>query len=291
MSAVDVPLEHLRRRLQATIRTTLVGDQAPVRDLSQPIRGDKGLFGPDSVTWRVHSDAAMLIGGIRALLMQTLHPRAMAGVADHSAYRTDPTGRLWRTAGYVGTTTFGTTKEAKAAIAMVKRVHTRVVGTTPTGEPYSANDPHLLAYVHATLVDSFLQSYTAYGAKGKLSAAEADQYVAEQARIAVLFQAEAFPTSTAELKQWMAGIRPELRSTPAAREAVRFLLFPPLQPQLLPVYGVLAAAAVSSLPLWARWELRVPKLPLTELLTVRPAAQALSKVIDWAMSAPFAEAH
>jgi uncharacterized protein (DUF2236 family) len=285
MASAD-PVEQLRRRLQNTIRTTLVGDQAPVRDLSEPVRGDAGLFGPDSVTWRVHSDAAMLIGGIRALLLQTLHPRAMAGVADHSAYRTDPTGRLWRTAGYVGTTTFGTTREAKAAIAMVKRVHQRVVGTTPTGEPYSANDPHLLAYVHATLVDSFLASYRAFGTKDALTADEADRYVAEQARIAVLFNAETFPTSTGELKQWMSRIRPELKSTPQSREAVRFLLVPPLPLQLLPVYGVLAAAAVSTLPLWARWELRLPKLPLTEALAVRPTAQAVSKIVDWAMSAP-----
>lgn len=273
----------LRRRMQSGLRTTLVGDDAPVVKLDD--RPDQGLFGPDSATWDVHSDAAMLIGGVRALLMQTLHPRAMAGVAEHSQYRTDPTGRLWRTARYVGTTTFGTTAEATAAIRGVQRVHDRVAGTTPDGQAYSANDPHLLAFVQATLVESFAVTRDRFGT-GRLSPAQLDRYVAEQARIADLFGADAFPTSWAGLNGWMADIRPELRATPAAREAVRFLLAPPLAVQLRGPYALLAAAAVSTLPWWARRELRLPVLPLTERLAVRPAAITLTRVLGWALEAP-----
>ena len=124
-------IEAARLQLQGAIRGALVGSAEPVRDLSQPVDGDVGLFGPGSATWAVHSDAAILIGGIRALLLQTMHPLAMAGVAEHSAYRSDPTGRLWRTSAYVGTTTFGSTAQAEQAVAIVRRVHESVVGIAP----------------------------------------------------------------------------------------------------------------------------------------------------------------
>ncbi len=277
-------VELVRRRLQSGLRTTLVGSDAPMIDLHR--RADEGLFGPASVTWRVNGDASVLVGGVRALLLQTLHPRAMAGVADHSAYRGDPTGRLWRTARYVGTTTFGTTDEAVAAIRGVQRVHRHVVGTTPEGEPYSASDPHLLAYVQATLVQSFVVAHDRFGARPHLSAEERDRYVAEQARITELFDAEDLPDTWRGLTLWMRDVRPELHATPAAREAVRFLLAPPLPVHLRAPYAVLAGAAVSTLPVWARRRLRLPVLPVTERLAVRPAAAALTRVLGWALAAP-----
>ena len=123
----------------------VAGEKKPVRDLSRPVEGDPGLFGPDSVTWRVHGDSSMFVGGLRALLLQLLHPLAMAGVAEHSDYRRHPDRRLARTAVFVATTTYGTTEEAEAAFAMVRRVHETVVGTAPDGRPYAANDPHLVA--------------------------------------------------------------------------------------------------------------------------------------------------
>ena len=280
----DSPVAVVRRQLQRSIRDMLVGNQATVRD-SLKSQSDTGLFGPESVTWQIHSDAAMLIGGVRSLLLQTVHPLAMAGVADHSAYRTDPTGRLQRTAGYVGVVTFGTTVEAKEAVAMVKRVHAKVVGFAPDGRTYAANDPHLLAWVHHTLVESFLQAYQRYGAK-PLSLADADRYVAEQAVLADLFGATPPARSVAELDAWMTSIRPELSAGSQARNAVRFLLFPPLAVQSLPFYGVLASAAVGLLPSWARRDLRLPRLPLTETIAVRPAAWALTQTLGWAMAAP-----
>ncbi len=279
------PLSSIRIGLQTAIRKTLVGDQPAVRDLSKPLSGDTGLFGPSSVTWRVHADSAMLIGGIRALLLQTIHPLAMAGVADHSSYRTDPTGRLWRTASFVGTTTYGTKAEAKHAVAIVKKVHERVVGQAPDGRSYEANDPHLMAWVHHTLVESFLVSYQRYGA-AKLSGDDADRYVAEQARLGDLMGVESPARSVAELHQAMTTIRSELKAGSQARGAIRFLLVPPLPLAARGPYAVLCAAAVGLLPGWVRWDLRIPYLPITERVAVRPATKALSAILGWAMSAP-----
>ena len=279
--------QRVREALAATIRRQLVGDQGMVRDLTRPIDGDPGLFGPGSATWQVHADAAMLIGGVRALLLQTMHPLAMAGIHDHSAYKTDPTGRLWRTAEYVGTTSFGTTAEAERSVAMVKRVHVKVQGTAPDGRHYSANEPHLLAWVHHALTESFLVAYQRYGSL-PLSAQMADRYVAEQAMLADMLGADTPgpARSVAELRAWMAGIRPELKAGKQAREAVRFLLTPPLPLLSRGPYAVLAAAAVGLLPRSITSALRIPVIPLADPLAVRPATKALSAVIGWAMSAP-----
>jgi uncharacterized protein (DUF2236 family) len=278
-------LSSIRTGLQTAIRNTIVGGQPPVRDPRKPAKGDTGLFGPGSVTWRVHADSAMLIGGIRALLLQTMHPLAMAGIADHSAYRTDPTGRLWRTAGFVGTTTFGTTAEVKRAVGMVKRVHERVVGHAPDGRPYAANDPHLMAWVHHTLVESFLVSYQRYGSSS-LNGDDADSYVAEQARLGDLMGVESPARTVEELRKAMSDIRVELRAGAQARKAIRFLLMPPLDLAARGPYAVLAAGAVGLLPSWVRWDLRIPYLPITERVAVRPANKALSAVLGWALSAP-----
>jgi uncharacterized protein (DUF2236 family) len=280
-------LEDVRGQLAGVIRHQLVGDRVPVRDLSTPVTGDPGLFGPGSATWQVHADASMLIGGIRALLLQTMHPLAMAGIAEHSAYRTDPMGRLWRTSEYVGTTSFGTTAQAEQAVAMVKRVHVRVRGTAPDGRPYEANDPHLMSWVHHALTESFLVAYQRYGA-APLSSVQADRYVAEQAILAEMLGAtEPGPArSVAELKAWMRGIRPELHAGRQARDAVRFLLTPPLPLLSRPPYAVLAAAAVGLLPGRITRELRVPVVPFADPLAVRPATKALAAVIGWAMSGP-----
>ena len=277
-------IETMRLQLQDAIRGVLVGPVEPVRVVRQAHDGDPGLFGPGSATWTVHSDASILIGGVRALLLQTMHPLAMAGVADHSAYRTDPTGRLWRTSSYVGTTTFGTTEQAKQMVAMVRRVHESVVGTAPDGRPYAANDPHLLGWVHHTLVDSFLRAHQRY-AETPLSPIDADRYVAEQARLAELIgAADPGPArSVAELRAWMRGIRPELEAGRQAREATRFLLFPPLSLATRPPFAVIASAAVGLLPAWVRRELRIPTLPFADALLVRPTARALSAAVSWAM--------
>ena len=277
------PVTWMRRQVAAQVRGLIVGDEPPVDLAVRAGDDDPGLFGPDSVTWRVHADSAMFVGGLRALLLQVMHPLAMAGVADHSAYRTDPMGRLWRTSLYVGTTTFGSTDDARAAIAMVKRVHERVVGVAADGRPYAANDPHLLLWVHHTLVDSFLRAYRRYGST-PLTDADADRYVDEMAVLAHEFGADPAARSVAELRSWFGAERPELRAERPARDAVRFLMFPPLPVISRPAYAVIASAAVGLLPRSVRRQLWLPTVPAADPLVVRPATRTLMRTLDWVMA-------
>ncbi len=283
------PLHDLRVALALQVRRTIIGDRPPARDFSQPLEGDLGLFGPESVTWKVHRDSSMLIGGVRALVYQTVHPLAMAGIAEHSAYRTDPTGRLWRTSEFVGVTTFGSTAEAERLIRVVRKVHDRVEGVAPDGRPYRANDPHLLAWVHHTEVDSFLRAYQRYG-QFPLTSAEADRYIAEMAELGRRMGAEDVATSRRELDDWFVRVRPELRSTAEARGAVRFLAFPPLPAATRAPYAVIFAAASAMLPLHVRRKVWLPYLPLAETFAVRPAATALARGLAWVMATPLSEA-
>jgi uncharacterized protein (DUF2236 family) len=280
------PVELVRLRIQRTVRTFLTGSAAPPR--RDQDRLDPGLFGPDSATWQVHADTSMLIGGLRALLLQSLHPLTMAGVAEHSDFRNDPLGRLQRTAAYIGITTYGSTAEAKAAIRHIRRIHDMVTGTAPDGRPYRANDPHLLGWVHATEVDSFLAAYQRYGGR-PLTAARQDAYVAEMAQLGRLVGVRKPPRTTAELRATLDTYRPELSAGRQARDAVRFLLVPPFPLAARPLYGVIAGAAVSLLPWYARRLLWIPIAPGTEPLLVRPAATALVRVLGWALASPTSE--
>lgn len=242
-------------------------------------RGDDGWFGPDSVAWRVHADLSTVTGGLRSLLYQTLHPLAMAGVADHSDYRRDPWGRLRRTAQFVAATTYGTSEEAAAAVAVVQRVHEHVRGTSPDGCAYSADRPDLLAWVHGTEVDSFLAAYRRYGPG--LTDVDADRYVDEMAVVARAFGADPVPTSTAELRAVLDSY--SLRATRQTREAMRFLLAPPLPLAARPTYGLIATAAVELLPWSAQRELRLVVPPGAGPLGVRPATRALLGTLRWAL--------
>jgi uncharacterized protein (DUF2236 family) len=231
---------------------------------------DTGLFGPGSVTWRIHADPVMGVGGLRALHLQALHPLAMAGVAQHSGFRADPWGRLLRTVGYVTTVSFGTTDQAERAAARVRAVHHPLRGVEPeSGVAYRVADPHLLLWVHCCLVDSFLTTFRRAG--GALTGAEADAYVAEQVRAAALVgidPADA-PASTAELAGYFAAIRPELRATEEARRAAAFVLLPPMPNRWLvaakPLWAGVAGTAFGLLPRWARRLYGLPALPTTDL--------------------------
>lgn len=280
VAPVPVALEQVRTRIAGSIRTLVAGSPEPPPP-RRPADG-QGLFGPGSVTWRVHADPAMFIGGLRALLMQTMHPLAMAGVADHSDYRSDPWGRLRRTGSFVGVTTFGSEAEARAAIERVRQVHEHVRGTAPDGRPYAATDPHLLAWVHVTEVDSFLRAHQRYGTD-RLTGADADRYVAEMAGVAELMGAEPVPTSMAAMERWMQGVRPELVVGAQARRAVAFLLVPPVPIAVRPLYGVVGAAAIGLLPAWARRKLWLPSPPLSDPLLVRPTARALVGSLGWVL--------
>jgi uncharacterized protein (DUF2236 family) len=279
---VPDPVSLVRSGLGSLLRRAIAGDEPPdPADLASP--EDPGLFGPGSPVWAVHGDAAMLIGGLRALLLQTLHPLAMAGVADHSDYRHDPWGRLHRTGQYVGLTTFGSTPAAERAIELVRRVHRPVRGTAPDGRPYSADDPHLLLWVHITEVDSFLSAYQRYG-EGRLTDAEADRYVEQMAELARRLGSEEPPTDTASLAACLESFRSETGAGRQAREAVRFLLLPPVPLVTRGAYGLIAAAAIGLLPGWAQRELRLPVPPLVDPLLIRPAAQALTRTMGWLLA-------
>lgn len=222
------------------------------------IPADNGYFGPDSMTWRIHRDPMLWVGGIRALYLQAIHPGAMAGVAEHSEFRTDPWGRLLRTARYVGTVTFGTRAEADRAAARVRGIHRRL-GIT---------DPTLLTWVHLCEVDSFLT--VARRAGLGLSDADADRYVAEQTRAAELvgIPAGTAPATAAELVERIEAYRPVLRAGPDAREAARFVFHPPMPRRALPArpaWAGVAGLAFCLLPPWVRRMYRLPGLPTTDL--------------------------
>lgn len=264
-------------------RTALGTPPRSGSELEFATEADPGLFGPDSVTWRIHADRSMLIGGLRALLLQVLHPLAMAGVAEHSNYRRDPLGRLARTGRFVAATTYGTTPEAHRAIAMVTNVHERVRGVAPDGRPYSAGDPALLAWVHNVEVDSFLAAYRRYGPG--ITDADADRYVREMARLGRLLGAAEVPETERDLREWIDAV-PGLEMTPAARETVRFLMFPSLPVRMLPAYAVIVAAAADLLPLSRRLTLGVWPVPFADPLVVRPGATTLLAVLGWALGPP-----
>jgi uncharacterized protein (DUF2236 family) len=231
---------------------------------------DTGYFGPGSISQRVIGDPAAGVGGIRALFLQALHPRAMAGVAQHSNFADDFWPRLRRTAEYVTTIAFGTTAQADAAAARVRRVHRTVRGIDEvTGLPYTADDPDLLRWVHITEVSSFLDAVRRAGLR--LTDAEADEFYAEQVTAAGLLGATGIPASRAEVADYLAAVRPELRASSVAREAAVRLALPPmpLRVQLFtparPAWAAVATLAYSLLPGWARRCYGLPGLPGTEL--------------------------
>lgn len=275
-----------RQGLASALRSRVAGDDAAAK--AAIIWGAEGerWFTPADPIWRVHADAAMFPGGIRALLLQSLHPLAMAGVAGHSGFKGDPWGRLQRTSEFLATTTFGTIEHAEVMIDRVRRIHERVRGKASDGRPYAASDPHLLKWVHVTEVDSFLCAFQRYAAQ-PLTAAEADLYVEQTAVVAQRLGVLDPPMTTDALASTIESYRPELQSTPEARDAARFLLVhPPLPVLARPGYSALATGAVSLLPRWARWPLRLPWLPVTERVLGQPLGGAATSAVRWAMTDP-----
>ncbi|MFE9707527.1 oxygenase MpaB family protein [Streptomyces sp. NPDC005930] len=243
-------------------------------------------FEPDRPIRTVHGDASMFIGGISALLLQSLHPLAMAAVAAHSGFRGDPWGRLQRTSTFLAVTTYGTADDAQRAVDHVRGIHERIRGRTAEGLTYHAADPHLLGWVHAAETDSFLRAHQRYGAH-PLDDADYDAYVADAARVAEALGVVDPPLDRRSLSARLSAYRPELRATAEARATARFLLLqPPIPLAVRPFYTGLAANAVAVLPPWARELLRLPRLPVVEDLAVRPVGRALTGAIRWAMTPP-----
>ena len=246
---------------------------------------DAGLFGPESVSWQVHADPVALIGGVRALLLQALHPEAMAGVAKWSDYREDPWGRLTRTAEYIGITTFGTTDEANAAGAKVRGVHARL----------GVDAPHLLLWVHAGFVDSLLHVHRL--AHPEFSDADADAYVGEQRRAAELvgLDPDSVFADNAGLAAYFEQQRPQLHATADALIAARVLVAPPMSTQvqlLTPARGawtLVASTGFASLPLWAQrlyaQGLGLPDVPAGLAAIVEASVNATAALREASISA------
>ncbi len=276
----------LRARLGKIVFERVAGVEGPAkRDRIHHTSGERW-FADDRPIRTVHADSSMFVGGLRALLLQSLHPLAMAGVAGHSGYRGDPWGRLQRTSYFLAVTSFGLADDAQHAVDKVRAVHKRVRGVAPDGRPYSAADPHLLRWVHVAEVDSFLSTYRRYGA-APLDAEGQDGYVADTAVIARALGIDNPPLTVAELDEQLQSYRPELRGTAEARSAARFMLVrPPLPAIARPPYAVLAAASVAALPVWARWPLRLPYLPIAEATVVRAAGSGIVRTLRWITTPP-----
>jgi uncharacterized protein (DUF2236 family) len=284
-------VESVRRAIADTLRDRVVGDNAEEKREAIMAASGPRWFSPDRPIHTVHTDASMFIGGMRALLLQSLHPLAMAGVAQHSDYKADPWGRLQRTADFLATTSFGPAEIAEQTIARIRKVHSFVHGTASDGRPYSASDPHLLRWVHVAEVDSFIAAHRAYGAE-KLSEATYDGYVEDMAVIARKLGVTAPPTSVQGLRDQLFMFRGELQATPESRDVARYLLLtPPLPITTRIPYSLISAAAIAILPAWARADLRLPYLPVTERALLRPIGQAVTSTIRWAtaIDQPFTE--
>jgi len=246
------------------------------------VRSDNALFPPGSVIRRVNGDVtAMMIGGIAALLLQMLHPAALAGIWDYSAFREDMVGRLRRTARFIAITTFADQGEALASIARVKAIHERVKGSLPDGAAYAASDPELLAWVHACETWCFLEAWLRFGDPA-MSLQDKNVYVSQSGRVAALLGAAPVPATRAEIVALIEVTKPRLRANERTVEARRIVLDPPgLGPFARPVHRLLTNAAIGLLPDWARGMHGLPYRPLNEF-EAAAGATAIARVLRWA---------
>jgi uncharacterized protein (DUF2236 family) len=243
---------------------------------------DDGFFGPGSVTWRLAGDLARPVAGLRALMIQALHPLAMAGVDQHSDWRQDPVGRLAATSAYLATVSFGDRAAAQRVAARVRRIHEHISGVDAvTGQPYQASDPALLLWVHAALVESNLVAGQLFGTP--LPAGVSDAYVAEMVVAAELVgvPSDLVPASTEALTSYITSVRPQLRCTPAARESMAYLLDPPgLDEDLAEIWADIRDGVLAALPGWAQqmYGYDVPPLTAARQTEIRQALGVLDAV-------------
>ncbi|MDQ0564665.1 DUF2236 domain-containing protein [Erythrobacter citreus] len=274
-----IPLsERLRLKLVEQVR----GVFNDVESGQQPVPpSDEALFARDTPIRMVHADiVAMMVGGIRGLLLQMLHPHALQGVLDHSNFRSDMHGRLRRTARFIAVTTFGHRDDAQAAIGRVNRIHAAVGGTLPDGSPYSASDPRVLAWVHVAEATSFLAAYLRH-VRPDMPGAEQDEYYRQFAVIALALGADPVPTSRAEAEAIFRELRSDLAASPAAREVADLVLTQ--RPKGAPhaVQALLGAEAVALLPPFARSMLGLER-PGLAAIPARAATWGMGKTLRWA---------
>jgi uncharacterized protein (DUF2236 family) len=274
-------MESLRRQIEKQVHS-LTGASLGVLDLDQP-RGDAGLFGPESMVWEVHADfTAMMVGGVSALLLQMLHPLALAGVWDHSTFRQDMIGRLRRTSLFIAGTTYGGQHDAEQLIDKVRTIHLQVVGSAPDGRPYAASDPHLLTWVHVSEVSQFLAGYLRY-VNPQLAVTEQDRYYREVALIAERLGAQDVPKSRQAISAYLERMRPQLFCDERTREVVRLLHAAPVPSILAKPFGkLMMQAGVDLLPDWAS-DLLGERQPAWRRPLIRSSVQRTATLLRWAI--------
>jgi uncharacterized protein (DUF2236 family) len=281
MASLAPPTELLRRRIAGEI-VAFFNDAGKGQE---PIKSSPdSLCPPHGVAWRVHGDVtSMMVGGIAALLLQMLHPGALAGVWDHSDFQKNMHGRLRNTARFIAVTTYGHRDEAEAAVARVRRIHDHVNGILPDGTPYDANDPRLLAWVHVAGSAMFLAGWIRFG-EPAMSAADKDAYWGEAAPVARLLGADPVPETAAEAAELMRSFIPELKPDERTRTVRNIILRnAPDKLRILPVQALLMQSAVDLLPPWAR---RMHALRSSSLTwpAVGAATLGLAGTLRWALS-------
>ncbi|MHB0817088.1 oxygenase MpaB family protein [Stutzerimonas stutzeri] len=274
-------MEFIRRHIETQV-LSLTGLAIGGVDYENP-PGDPGLFGPDSVCWKVHGDfTSMLIGGISALLLQALHPLALAGVWDHSNFRQDLLGRLRRTGQFISATTFGSHADAERLIERVRAIHLNVTGHAADGRPYAASDPELLTWVHVAEVSSFLKAHLRY-LNPSLPGSEQDRYYAEVARIAEALGARDVPRSREQIARYLDTIRPQLHCNERSREVLRILFNAPAPSALARPFGALMMqAGVELLPDWAGDMLGLQQGP-RQRQAIRLGVRSTAPLLRWAV--------
>lgn len=268
------PLEPIRIVASKVLRSLFSGSVLPMEQYTEP-PGDPGLFGPDSVAWRVHADLAVALGGVAALMLQTLHPLALAAVLEHSDYRKAPLDRLSRTASFVRGTVYGSTPVAESMIETVRTVHLHVVGTAPDGRSYAATDPDLLRWVHVAEVFCFMAAHRRYHPH-PVRGRDIDLYYDEMAVVAEKLGATEVPQSRLEVNEYFLRVRPQLARTEQVIRTMHFLTHPRTgNPALDAVLRLVNPAAMGLLPEWSRELLGLRLNRVVELTTMRPAMWSL----------------
>lgn len=279
LSSLSPLSDEMRERLRASVER-LFGEGRETIDLDTPL-GDPGLFGPQSMTWKVHADlTTMMAGGIAALLLQMLHPAALAGIWDHSHWREDRTGRLRRTAQFIAATSYGSVVEAERLIARVNRVHDAIAGVLPDGTAYRANDPDLLRWVHVAETYSFLAAYRRYLAPS-LREREARRYYGEMALLARKLGAADVPVTSLGVQDYLEAMRPQMHADARMREVAATLLTPARGDRSAMAARLVMEAAIDLLPPWAARMHGFKSGPRRHL--ARAGVAGLGMVMRWAV--------
>lgn len=293
-SAADASSEfvqtRLRQALAQQVRAMTGSSSGPPVAFLQPV-GDPGWFGPDSVTWKVHAHlVSMLVGGLSSLLIQAMHPGALAGVWDHSSFRTDLRARLGRTAYFIAATTYGGNEMAQQAIDLVNSIHDRVKGLGPDGKPYDARDPHLLRWVHLGETLSFLTAYCSFGDPA-LPLFMQNQYMVEMQRIGKALGATDLPSSVTSANQMLLSYRPELVVDDRVQEVIALIKNFPSRRRDQPFVKLIVQAAFDLLPDWVMSDLCLTRPPKWQRYLVRQALAISSIPLDWALATEGVSAH